>query len=111
MSYAQDMNKGFSNLEKGEFAQAEVFFENILKEYPNNKTARLCYARAIGLNKKDKKALAIFIGLKKEYPGDLEIELNYAEALLWNKKFDEAKVFYSTLVEKNPTNFSWIFFV
>lgn len=105
MSYAQDMNKGFSNLEKGEFAQAEVFFENILKEYPNNKTARLCYARAIGLNSQAEKALAIFIGLKKEYPGDLEIELNYAEALLWNKKFDEAKVFYSTLVEKNPTNF------
>lgn len=105
MSYAQDMNKGFNNLEKGEFAQAEVFFENILKEYPNNKTARLCYARAIGLNNQAEKALDIFIALKKEYPGDLEIELNYAEALLWNKKFDQAKVFYSTLVEKNPTNF------
>ena len=105
MSYAQDMSKGFRNLEKGEFAKAEVFFENILKEYPNNKTARLCYARAIGLNSQAEKALDIFIALKKEYPGDLEIELNYAEALLWNKKFDEAKVFYSTLVENNPTNF------
>lgn len=105
ISYGQDMNKGFSNLEKGEFAQAEVFFENILKEYPNNKTARLCYARAIGLNNQAEKALDIFIALKKEYPRDLEIELNYAEALLWNKKFDEAKVFYSTLVEKNPANF------
>ena len=102
---AQDMDKGFSNLEKGEFDKAEVFFKNILKDYPENKTARLCYARAIGLNNQADKALDNFIQLKKEYPGDLEIELNYAEALLWNKKFKEAKTFYSELVERNPTNF------
>ncbi|NRT15997.1 thioredoxin-like negative regulator of GroEL [Flavobacterium sp. 28A] len=102
---AQDMKKGFTQLEKGDFANAEVFFKDILKEYPENKTARLCYARAIGLNNKANEALDNFIQLKKEYPGDLEIELNYAEALLWNKKFDEAKVFYSELVKKNPTNF------
>jgi len=102
---AQDMSKGFSNLEKGEFDQAEVFFATILKDYPTNKTARLCYARAIGLNKQPEKALQNFVALKKEYPGDLEIELNYAEALLWNKKFDEAKVFYTELVAKNPTSF------
>jgi tetratricopeptide (TPR) repeat protein len=102
---AQDMSKGFSNLEKGEFAQAEIFFTTILKDYPQNKTARLCYARAIGLNNQPEKALQNFVALKKEYPGDLEIELNYAEALLWNKKFDEAKVFYTELVAKNPTSF------
>lgn len=102
---AQDMSKGFINLEKGEFDKAEVFFKNILKDYPQNKTARLCYARAIGLNEQPEKALDLFVDLKKENPGDLEIELNYAEALLWNKKFNEAKVFYSGLVERNPTNF------
>ncbi|MCG9791620.1 tetratricopeptide repeat protein [Flavobacterium algicola] len=102
---AQDMSTGFAHLEKGEFAKAEVFFSNILKEYPKNKTARLCYARAIGLNDQADKALDHFIQLKKEYPGDLEIELNYAESLLWNKKYTEAKAFYTTLVEKNPTNF------
>ena len=102
---AQDMSKGFSNLEKGEFDQAEVFFATVLKDYPTNKTARLCYARAIGLNKQPEKALQNFVDLKKEYPGDLEIELNYAEALLWNKKFDEAKVFYTELVAQNPTSF------
>jgi predicted Zn-dependent protease len=105
VGHAQDMSKGFSNLEKGEFDKAEVFFENVLKDYPKNKTARLCYARAIGLNKQSEKALDLFIDLKKEYPGDLEIELNYAESLLWNKKFDEAKAFYSGLVERNPDNF------
>ena len=102
---AQEMKVGFTHLEKGEFAEAEVFFSEILKEYPKNKTARLCYARAIGLNNKADKALETFIVLKNEYPGDLEIELNYAEALLWNKKFDDAKLFYTELVTKNPTNF------
>lgn len=102
---SQNMQEGFTNLEKGEFAKAEDFFTTILKEYPQNKTARLCYARAIGLNKQPEKALELFKVLKTENPGDLEIELNYAEALLWNKKFDEAKVFYSKLVTDNPTNF------
>jgi tetratricopeptide (TPR) repeat protein len=105
ISNAQDMSKGFTNLEKGEFDKAATFFKNILKDYPQNKTARLCYARAIGLNHQPENALDLFIDLKKEYPGDVEIELNYAEALLWNKKFDEAKVFYTGLVERNPTNF------
>jgi hypothetical protein len=80
-----------------------VFFENILRTILKTK-ARLCYARAIGLNKQSEKHW-IFYRFKKEYPGDLEIELNYAEALLWNKKFDEAKVFYNGLVERNPDNF------
>ena len=89
ISSAQDMNRGFSHLEKGEFDKAEMFFEDILKSYPQNKTAQLCYARAIGLNSQPEKALTLFINLKKEYPGDLEIELNYAESLLWNKKFGQ----------------------
>jgi len=105
LAQSQNMQEGFTYLEKGEFGKAEVFFTTILKEYPQNKTARLCYARAIGLNNQAEKALQNFVALKQEYPGDLEIELNYAEALLWNKKFDEAKVFYTELVAKNPTSF------
>lgn len=102
---AQNMNEGFSNLEKGEFDKAEIFFTTILKEYPQNKTARLCYARAVGLNKQPEKALTLFTTLKTEYPDDLEIKLNYAESLLWNKKFEDAKLYYTRLVEENPTNF------
>lgn len=102
---AQNMNEGFSNLEKGEFDKAENFFTIILKEYPQNKTARLCYARAVGLNKDPGKALILFTTLKTEYPDDLEIKLNYAESLLWNKKFEDAKIYYTTLVADNPTNF------
>jgi len=102
---AQNMKEGFNYLEKGNFAQAETFFETILKDYPTNKTARLCYARAIGLNNKAEKGLALFIQLKQENPDDLEIKLNYAEALLWNKKYEEAKKFYSQLVAENSENF------
>ncbi|WP_396143843.1 hypothetical protein [Flavobacterium sp.] len=102
---AQNMSEGFSNLEKGEFDKAEVFFTTILKDYPQNKTARLCYARAVGLNKQPEKALTLFTTLKTEYPDDLEIKLNYAESLLWNKKFDDAKIYYTKLVADNPTNF------
>lgn len=105
MANAQNMQEGFTNLEKGEFSKAEVFFKTILKDYPTNKTARLCYARAVGLNNQPEKALAIFTTLRTEYPDDLEIKLNYAESLLWNKNFTDAKVFYSKLVADNPTNF------
>lgn len=103
--FTQDMKEGFNYLETGKFAKAEEFFTAILETYSDNKTARLCYARAVGLNKQPEKALSLFIDLKKEYPNDLEIQLNYAEALLWNNKFTEAKGYYSDLVEQNPTNF------
>ena len=102
---AQDMQEGFTYLEKGNFAKAEIFFENVLKEYPVNKTAQICYARAIGLNNQAFKSLELFKQLEKENPDDLEIKLNYAESLLWNKKFSEAKIYYTTLVDENPKNF------
>ncbi len=105
LMFSQNMQSGFSNLEKGEFDQAEIFFNTILKDYPQNKTARLCYARAVGLNKDPQKALALFTTLRAEFPDDLEIKLNYAESLLWNKKFDDAKLFYKVLVTDYETNF------
>lgn len=102
---AQDMNEGFQYLETGKFDKAEVFFNTILKEYPLNKTANLCYGRAVGLNGNAEKAVGIFTNLLKEYPTDLEIQLNYAESLLWKKNFVKAKAYYTTLVANNPTNF------
>ena len=47
---SQEMKKGFTYLETGKFKQAETFFETVLQTYPSNKTARLCYGRAVGLN-------------------------------------------------------------
>jgi tetratricopeptide (TPR) repeat protein len=99
------MNEGFSLLESGDFKKAEIFFDTILKDYPQNKTARLCYARAVGLSGKPEKGLELFTILSSEYPNDLEIKLNYAEALLWNKRFNEAELFYEKLILENPDNF------
>ncbi|WP_035899391.1 tetratricopeptide repeat protein [Leeuwenhoekiella sp. MAR_2009_132] len=102
---AQDMQEGFTYLEEGKNAEAQVFFAQLLKQYPDNKTAQLCYARALGLGSNPAEALSLFEKMLVEFPNDLEIELNYAEALLWNSKFEEAAPYYKNLVVKNPTNF------
>lgn len=102
---AQNMKEGFGYLEEGKFAKAEVFFNDILNEYPNNKTAKLCYARALGLNGNPQEANIMFTNMLNEYPGDFEIQLNYAESLLWNKKYDDAKTYYNKLVAKHPNSF------
>ncbi len=92
-------------METGKYKQAEIFFKEILKEYPTNKTARLCYGRAIGLNGKSKDAVKLFTKLLKDYPKDFEVKLNYAESLLWNKNYTEAKVFYEKLIKENDKSF------
>ncbi|MFL9844626.1 tetratricopeptide repeat protein [Flavobacterium rhizosphaerae] len=102
---AQNMQEGFTYLEQGKFDRAETFFENILKEYPTNKTAKLCYARALGLNGNPGQAKNLFMQMLNDYPGDFEIELNYAESLLWNKNYEAAKTYYGTLVAKQPESF------
>ena len=103
---SQNMKEGFQLLETGKFEKAEQYFQKVLVDYPTNKTANICYGRAVGLNGNSIKAVGIFTELLKEYANDLEIQLNYAESLLWDKQFENAKGYYLNLVEKNPTNFS-----
>ncbi|MCA0152062.1 tetratricopeptide repeat protein [Winogradskyella vincentii] len=103
---AQNMQEGFTYLETGKYEKAETFFNNILKEYPNNKTARLCYGRAIGLNGKATEANILFSELLKDYPNDFEVKLNYGESLLWNNNFKQAQTYYSKLVTEQPHNFA-----
>ncbi|WP_026933730.1 tetratricopeptide repeat protein [Christiangramia echinicola] len=102
---AQEMQQGFQNLERGEFEEAEKFFARILLDYPENKTARLCYARAVGLHSDPAEAKNLFIDLLNDYPEDLEVKLNYAESLLWNNEYDNAETYYKVLVSENPENF------
>nr|WP_321227095.1 tetratricopeptide repeat protein [uncultured Psychroserpens sp.] len=104
-SNAQNMQEGFTYLETGKYAQAETFFDTILKEYPKNKTARLCYGRAVGLNGDAQKANNIFTNLLEDYPTDFEVKLNYGESLLWNQNFSEAKIYYNNLVTEAPESF------
>ena len=102
---SQNMKEGFTYLETGKYKQAETFFENILITYPKNKTAKLCYGRAIGLNGNGKRASTIFINLLERYPQDFEIKLNYAESLLWDENYNKAKDYYKNLLNENPKSF------
>ncbi|MCK8479335.1 tetratricopeptide repeat protein [Psychroserpens algicola] len=104
-SNAQNMQEGFNHLETGEYALAETFFDTVLKSYPKNKTARLCYGRAVGLNGDPEKANHIFLELLKEYPTDFEVKLNYGESLLWKNEFNDAKSYYEALVFEAPKSF------
>ena len=102
---SQNMKEGFTYLETGKYKQAETFFENILITYPKNKTAKLCFGRAIGLNGNGKRASTIFINLLERYPQDFEIKLNYAESLLWDENYNKAKDYYKNLLKENPNSF------
>ena len=104
-SSAQEMQEGFTYLETGKYTEAKSFFENILKTYPENRTARLCYGRAVGLSGDSVKAVTIFTALKNEYPNDFEIKLNYGESLLWDNKFSQAESFYEKLLKEDETSF------
>ncbi len=102
---SQDMQEGFKYLETGQYKKAETFFEHTLKRYPNNKTAKLCFGRAIGLNGNPESAKDIFNDLLQKYPNDFELQLNYAEALLWTNDFTTAKTYYKNLVDQKPNSF------
>ncbi|WP_179352385.1 tetratricopeptide repeat protein [Winogradskyella vidalii] len=103
---AQNMKEGFTYLETGKYAKAESFFSSVLEEHPDNKTARLCYGRAIGLNGKPEAANTLFTDLLADYPNDFEVKLNYGESLLWNSNFTAAKVYYQGLVKEDPKSFA-----
>ena len=106
MGISQEMKKGFTYLETGKYHEAENFFILILKEYPTNKTARLCYARAVGLNGKSEEAINLFTNLLEDYPNDYEVKLNYAESLLWNQQYTSAESYYEKLVQEDQKSFS-----
>ena len=101
-----DMQEGFTLLEKGDFEEAETFFENYLKTKTENKTALLCYARAVGLSGEPEKATSLFAALLKDYPTDFEVAINYNESFLWAKKYEEAKPLYAQMVKDYPTKFA-----
>lgn len=99
------MDAGFQFLEKGEFTNAENFFGNVLKNEPDNRTAQICYGRAMGLNGKPDKANSLFNGLMKKNPNDYEVLINYYESFLWGKRYEEAEKLYANLVEDYPNDF------
>lgn len=106
--YAQaqvTLQKGFDHLEKGNFSAAETYFESYLNTDPANKTARICYGRAVGLNGAPQKAKVVFNSLLVEYPNDFEVTINYNESFLWAEEYATAKPLYEKLVAEYPSQF------
>ncbi|MDC8005690.1 tetratricopeptide repeat protein [Aureisphaera galaxeae] len=104
--HGQNMNEGFSLLEEMKYSEAATYFNNLLEEHPENITAKICKARALGLDGKTQLAKRQFSDLLKKYPENFEIQLNYSESLLWNKDFLEAEKYYLSLYEKHPSHFT-----
>lgn len=105
LSAQSDMSKGFKMLEKGNFQEAELFFGEYLTTDPDNKTAKLCYGRAVGLSGEPEKATNLFSDLLKDYPRDFEVQINYNESFLWAKEYTKAKPLYAQLVKEHPKKF------
>ncbi|MEJ1223730.1 tetratricopeptide repeat protein [Sediminicola sp. 1XM1-17] len=104
----EPMDIGFNHLEQGRFEEAETFFASYLLDHPDNKTAKICYGRAVGLNGEPQRASQLFADLLYAFPNDFEVQINYNESLLWGKQFQAAKPLYKVLVDENPNNFAAI---
>ena len=98
------LSEGFKHLEVGNFAAAETFFGDYLKEDPSNQTAKLCYGRAIGLNGKAPEAMKIFDNLVAKDSTNIEFLLNQAECFLWMSNFKGALVKYKKLEKTHDDN-------
>ena len=104
----EGMDLGFKMLEAGSFEEATTFFEAYLSDHPENKTAQICYGRAVGLSGAPEKANVLFGNLTQEYPNDFEVAINYNESFLWAKEYKTAKPLYEKLVAEYPTEFGAI---
>lgn len=97
--------KGFDLLEAQDYDNAKTFFSDILHTSPEDKTANICFGRALGLGGESEEALHHFSNMRQTWIDDLEVELNYGEALLWNKQPEEARVIYEELLSANPSHY------
>ena len=99
------LDPGFRMLETGQFEEAKQFFSEAMEAQPDNRTARLCYGRALGLSGSANEAVDFFRQMEESYPGDQEIRLNKAEAYLWAKRGNEALDAFEELYAQDATNF------
>lgn len=106
LSAQSPLQQGFNLMEKGEFGEATVFFQDYLQKVDkNDKTALLCYGRAVGLGGDVAKAQETFQALLQAYPADYEVTLNLGESYLWEKQAPKARVIYEQLVARDSNNF------
>ena len=100
----QNMEEGFNMLNSGQYEAAASYFREVLKNNSKNKTANICYGRALGLSGSPMEALTIFTQLSERFPEDQEVELNIAEAYLWNDKPTEAAQLYTSILGTDPSS-------
>ncbi len=100
------MQAGFDLLNNQSYTEAEAFFEKIIIKFPENKTAKICYARAVGLGGDPILAKKQFQELDELYSDDIEIKLNLAEANMWSKEYKAASVIYQWVLDRAPDNFT-----
>ncbi len=98
------MRQGFTLLEQGQWSEAKTFFAAILKDYPQNKTAQICYGRATGLNGNPQEAITLFESLSNDYLHDEEVLLNLAESYLWAKEPKQSIPIYEEILKVTPNN-------
>ncbi len=98
------MQEGYDYLEQGKWQQAQDYFQEILQTYPQNKTANLCYNRALGLNGNPELASQGFSDMLLMYPDDYELQLNLAESYMWQKKYMDATRLYEQLCQSTQVN-------
>jgi len=97
------MQEGFHYLETQHYKAAEDFFPRYFEKH--NRTARICYARAVGLGGATAKAFFLFSELNEDYPNDKEILLNLGESALWNNEATTALEVYTRILEEYPDDF------
>lgn len=90
----------------GNYQAAQEGLSHFLINNPSNRTASICYGRALGLGGDKERAMELFEDMYELEPHDPEIQLNLAESYLWNQMPEEALIIYSSLLEKDKSNFT-----
>lgn len=101
-----DMTKGYAYLDNQQYPEAIKYFTEVLEQYPDNKTAKICLGRSLGLSGYESEALDIFMDLNERYAQDPEVMLNLAEAHMWTKDYQKALVRYNEILNKDSLNFT-----
>ncbi len=103
-AFSQDMTEGFGMLDSQKFSEATLYFKNILKDNPDNKVARICLGRALGLGGSKAEGFEVLASLRQDHVDDIEVELNYAEGLMWVNRASESVDVYNEILRKEANN-------
>lgn len=98
------MTAGYELLENQKYNEATDFFENVLNVYPDNKVAKICLGRALGLGGEKEKGFEVLQKLKNDFENDIEVNLNYAEGLMWVNRTSQAVEVYNDILNLDATN-------